>query len=236
MKEKITDPILATRQATFVLLPLAMIWITIFLSILYLQEKVLNIWGLAFLPAIIFYPLTYIFADIFTEVYGYRTARKIVWTGLVCIVISVVVTSTVTLLPADPSFVNQSAYESIFLLGPVTAFATIAAFFVGGMVNDFVVAKLKIKDEGRMPEKRFVLSTFLGQAADNLTGATLFAVLTGLYTATLTINIIIFAVVFCTLWELIAMPVTKKVVKWVKEVEGLDTYDHNTDFNPFALK
>jgi uncharacterized PurR-regulated membrane protein YhhQ (DUF165 family) len=140
---------------------------------------------------------------------------------MLCIILSVIITTAITWFPYDPVFQNQSAFEAVFSIGPITAFATILAFAVGGLVNDFTVAKLKIADNGRAQEKRFILSTFLGQSADNVTGFLTFAILTGLYADLSIASMIATAVIFCTIWEIIAIPLTRIVVRKIKEVENL---------------
>ncbi len=236
MKPLITDPVTAANHPTKYLGILGMLWITFLTLTMFTAIKTFAIGPFVFAVAILAYPFTYIFADIFTEVYGYRVTRKIVWTGFACLTIASCLGYIYTIIPSSPSFTLQHEFETIFRLGPIITFAFIAGFFVGELANSFFLAKVKIATNGKRQWFRLIGSTFVGQIADNTIAFTLIFTLAGVYAANEVISLIISSVIFCTVWEILALPLTYKVIQWIKKAEGLDTYDRGTIFNPFALK
>lgn len=231
----ITDPALSAKQNHKYLGILGMLWVTFLIINLFTALKTFEIGGFVFAVVILTYPLVYIFADIFTEVYGYRITRKVVWTGFFCMALSSVIAYIYTIVPSS-NFADSEAYNLIFRSSPIVAFFVILAFFCGELTNSYVVAKLKILTEGKFINLRLVLSTLFGQLVDNsiaITGIFLFA---GWFTSEQVIPLIISTIIFCTTWEIIALPITRLVIKIIKRKEGLDTYDRGTNFNPFSLK
>lgn len=212
-----------------------MLWVTFLIINLFTALKTFELGGFVFAVAILTYPFVYIFADIFTEVYGYRVTRKVVWTGFFCMALSSIIAYIYTIIPS-PNFADSEAYNLIFKSSPIVAFFVILAFFCGELTNSYVVAKLKILTKGKYLNLRLVLSTLFGQLVDNsiaITGIFLFA---GWFTAEQIVPLIVSTVIFCTTWEIIALPITRKAIRVIKQKEGLDTYDIGTNFNPFGLR
>lgn len=230
----ITDPALSARQAHKYLGIFGMLWVTVLLVGVFTSLKTFYIGSFIFSVGAIAYPFVYIFADIFTEVYGYRVTRKIVWTGFACMLLASTLTSLYSYVP-NPSFEYNDAFNMIFRAAPIVAIAFIVAFFAGELTNSYVVAKMKLWTKGRFISARLVLSTFLGQTVDNSIAFFSAFYFAGWFTSAEIIPLTITTVVFCTTWEIIALPITQRVIKIIKRKEGLDTYDHGTDFNPFAL-
>jgi queuosine precursor transporter len=181
------------------------------------------------------YPFVYIFADIFTEVYGYRVTRKIVWTGFACMFLASSLAYIYTIVP-NPSFENNEAFDLIFRASPIVAVCFVVAFFAGEITNSYVVAKMKMYTVGKYIHLRLILSTFFGQLVDNSIGFFSVFYFAGWFTISEVIPLTITTVLFCTIWEVLALPVTRRVIKIVKEKEGLDTFDRGTEFNPFKLR
>jgi len=234
-QQLITDPKVSAQSNHKYLGLLGMLWVTFLIINLFTALKTFEIGGFVFAVVILTYPFVYIFADIFTEVYGYRVTRKVVWTGFFCMALSSVIAYVYTLVPS-PNFADSEAYNLIFKSSPIVAFFVILAFFCGELTNSYVVAKLKIFTEGKFINLRLVLSTLFGQLVDNsiaITGIFLFA---DWFTSEQVIPLIISTVIFCTAWEIIALPITRKAIRVIKREEGLDTYDKGTNFNPFALR
>lgn len=234
-KQLITDPVLSAQQNHKYLGVLGMIWVTVLVVGTFTSLKTFYIGSLVFSVGAIAYPFVYIFADIFTEVYGYRVTRKIVWTGFACILLSSVITYIYSIVP-NPSFAYNEAYNVIFKAAPIVAIGFTVAFFCGELTNSFVVAKMKLLTKGKLLNLRLVLSTLLGQTVDNTIAFFTAFYFAGWFTAAEIIPLTITTVVFCTTWEIIALPITRKVIKIIKHKEGLDTYDRGTNFNPFHLR
>jgi uncharacterized PurR-regulated membrane protein YhhQ (DUF165 family) len=150
-------------------------------------------------------------------------------------ILSTTLASLYTLVP-NPSFAYNDAFNLIFRATPIVALGFLIANFFGEMTNSFVVARMKLLTHGKFESGRYVLSTFFGQTVDNTIAYFTAFYFAGWYTATEIIPLIISTVVFCTGWEIIALPITKRVIKIIKHKEGLDTYDYGTQFNPFYLK
>lgn len=234
-KQLITDPVLSAQQNHKYLGMLGMIWVAFLIINIFTALKTFAIGPFVFTVVVITYPMVYIFADIFTEVYGYRVTRKIVWTGFACMLLASLIAYLYTLVP-NSSFPDNDAYNLIFKASPIVAITVIVAFFCGELTNSYVVAKMKVLAKGKYLNARLVLSTLLGQTVDNsiaFFGTFYFA---GWFTGADLTPLILSTVAFCTLWEVLALPITRKVIKTIKHKEGLDTYDVGTNFNPFALR
>ena len=236
MNNKIIDPEISYAMPHKHLAQFGMVWVAIMVLTLFSASKTINIFGAEFVVAIIAYPLTYIFSDIFTEIYGYRVSRKIVWTGFGSLILVATLGYIYTLIPASPNFTDQASFNLIFQAAPGLVACFIAGFFAGDLINSFVLAKMKVALFGKYEELRYVVSTFFGQLADNTIAFTgVYVILSGFYPLVIIPTLIISSVIFCTLVEIIMLPITKRVISWIKEKEGIDTYDHGTNFNPFKL-
>lgn len=231
----ITDPVVSANQPHKYLGIFGMLWVTVLLVGTFTSLKTFYIGTLVFSVGAIAYPFVYIFADIFTEVYGYRVTRKIVWTGFACMLLAAILTSIYSYVP-NPSFEYNDAFNMIFRAAPIVAIGFIIAFFAGELTNSYIVAKMKIWTKGKYVPARLVLSTLFGQTVDNTIAFFTAFYFAGWFTAAEIIPLTITTVVFCTTWEIIALPITQKVIKIIKHKEGLDTYDVGTNFSPFSAK
>jgi uncharacterized integral membrane protein (TIGR00697 family) len=182
--------------------------------------------------AIIIFPISYIFGDILTEVYGYRQARKVIWLGFLCNLIAVFAFWVAGRIPALDSGV-QNAYERILGYTPRLLAASFSAYLVGEFANSFVLAKMKIMTKGRFLWSRTIGSTLVGEGLD----ATVFIIIAfvGTLSWPLIVGIILTHWLVKTGYEVVATPFTYMVVNFLKRKEGTDTYDYNTNFNPFLV-
>lgn len=199
-----------------------------------LDTKIFMFSSLALPAGIILFPLAYLFGDVLTEVYGYSSSRKVIWTGFFSLLLMIVFYEIARNLTPAPFWKNQSSFDTIFSHVPRIVIASISAYFIGEFCNSFVLAKLKIKQSGSKMWLRFIASTIVGQAVDT----TVF-VLIAFYGSMIfseMIQVIISAWLFKVIWEVIALPITLPIVKWLKKVENEDYFDTNTDFNPFNVK
>ncbi len=238
MRELIRDPIVTSNLPHKYLGMFGMIWITFLLVTIFTSLKTFDIFGFTFVAVAIGYPVTYIFSDIFTEVYGYRVSRKIIWSGFLCIAIGTSVAYLYTLIPPSQYFgsIENNSFNLIFRASPLIAFATILGFWLGELTNSFILAKLKLFTKGKKEWLRYILSTFFGQLVDNTVGVTTIVLRSHLFSQKEGFSIVVTTVIFCTVWEMIASPITHPIIRFIKKKEGIDTYDVGTKFNPFVFK
>lgn len=194
--------------------------------------------GITFGAGNIFFPISYIFGDVLTEVYGYARARKVIWAGFAAMAFATLMAWVVINLPLNPdepyNKVLQPALETVFGATWRIALGSMIAFWVGDFVNSFVLAKMKIATEGKHLWSRTIGSTILGQGVDSLIFYP-FAFYGVWETSTLW-KIVIFNWLFKVGIEVVFTPVTYLVVGWLKRAEREDYYDRKTDFTPFSLQ
>ncbi len=182
--------------------------------------------------AIVIFPLSYIFGDILTEVYGYRQARRVIWLGFFSNLIAVTAFWVAGQIPALDADV-QTAYDRILGYAPRILAASFAAYLVGEFANSFILAKMKIRTKGRFLWARTISSTIVGQGLD---AAVFIAIaFAGTLPGVVLGGIILTHWLVKTLYEVAATPLTYAVVNYLKKKEGLDTYDYDTDFNPLRV-
>ena len=198
-----------------------------------LDTKFFQIGQFVFPAGIILFPVVYVFGDIFTEVYGYSQSRKAIWTGFISLIILTLSIEIARNLPAASFWKDQLAFDIV--LGKVhrIVIASITAYFAGEFVNSFTLAKLKIKQSGNAMPIRFVASTVVGQATD--TAVFIIIAFFGSMTFIEMFQVFLSAWIFKVIWEVIALPISIPLVKWLKISEDEDFYDKHTDFNPFKL-
>lgn len=180
------------------------------------------------------FPLTYIFNDVLTEVYGYKRSRKTIWLGFFSAALMSVILYVVGLLPSATGWENQDAYQKILGQTSRIVLASLTAFFSGEFVNSYILAKMKILTKGKWLWTRTIGSTLAGEFIDSI----IFVVIAfaGILPADLVVSLIIFNYLFKTGIEVIFTPVTYAVVNFLKRKESEDYYDTETNFNPFASK
>jgi uncharacterized integral membrane protein (TIGR00697 family) len=181
----------------------------------------------------ILFPISYIFGDILTEVYGYRRSRRVIWTGFFCTGLMAAVLAIVGALPPAQGWDNQAAYQAILGQTPRIVLGSLIAYFAGEFSNSYTLAKMKIWTGGRWLWMRTIGSTLVGEGVDTL----LFVVVAfaGTMPWALLWSIIISNYVFKVGVEAAMTPVTYRVVSYLKRVEHEDVYDVGTDFNPFKV-
>ncbi len=178
------------------------------------------------------FPITYIFGDIFTEVYGYGASRRAIWLGFgACAVLSLMGLFVVW-IPADPNWPNQKAFEAVFYTVPRFIVASLVAFWLGEFTNSYTLAKMKIWTTGKHLWARTIGSTVTGQFVD--TSVLILIAFGGRTPWGTMFNLILSGYVGKVLYETLATPLTYLVVNKLKRAEGVDVYDRDTSFNPFA--
>lgn len=214
-------------------------FITAFFSIILLvsniaSSKIVAIGSLTLDAGTILFPLSYIFGDILTEVYGYARSRRIIWIGFAMILLSSVVFMIVQALPASPAWHGQQAYEQILGLTPRIVFASLIAFFTGEFINSYIMARLKIRTKGRFLWLRTITSTLVAQGLD--TGLFIMIAFFGVLENQLVISLIVSNYIFKVGVEVIFTPITYTIARTLKRRENEDYFDYKTNFNPFFIK
>jgi uncharacterized integral membrane protein (TIGR00697 family) len=210
------------------------LFVTVLLISNVVAVKIVSI-GVFIIPgAALLFPLSYIFGDILTEVYGYGKDRKVIWTGMVCNLLMAAIFIIVGALPSASVWHNQDAYEAILGLTPRIVAASILGYVVGEFINSFVMAKMKIFTKGKYLWTRTVGSTLTGEFFDTLIFISI--AFTGVLPNSVMLSLLISQYIFKVGIEVILTPVTYWIVNFLKRAENEDYYDRKTNFNPFAFQ
>ncbi len=179
------------------------------------------------------FPITYIFGDVFTEVYGFAASRRAIWIGFLASGLLAIMGLITVALPPAPDWPNQAAFATVFNFIPRLVIASLIAFWCGEFANSYVMAKMKILTRGRHLWTRTVGSTVVGQAVDTVVLMVL--AFGGTLNAKLIATLILSGYLGKVLYEVLATPLTYLVVNFLKRQEGIDPLDVGTSFNPFLL-
>lgn len=193
--------------------------------------------AVSYSAGVLFFPISYAFGDVLTEVYGYAYDRRAVWAGFATLAFATAMSAVVLALPAaGDAYMTQyqQHLEGVFGNTPRIALGSILAFWTGSLVNAFVLAKMKIWTQGRFLWMRTIGSTAVGEAFDS----TLFYMIAfyGIWPTQEILHVALVQYLLKTSWEVVATPFTYWVVGWLKRVEHRDHYDRDTNFSPFRLK
>jgi uncharacterized integral membrane protein (TIGR00697 family) len=198
------------------------------------STKIVQIWKFTFDGGTILFPLSYIFGDILTEVYGFRTGRRVIWIGFFSALLMSVTFGLVGLIKPAPGWEYQQAWMQILGQTPRIVAASLIAYFAGEFSNSIVLAKMKILTKGKFLWTRTIGSTLAGEGIDTV----LFVLIafSGLYNWKTVGLIVASNYIFKVGMEVILTPATYGIVKFLKKREHVDYYDYGTSFNPFRLK
>ncbi|MCH7629158.1 MULTISPECIES: queuosine precursor transporter [Novosphingobium] len=199
---------------------------------------------------VLFFPVSYILGDVLTEVYGYANARRCIWAGFFALLFMVFMAVVVVAIPPTPEWAlasntytilgqqvtapNQAAYESVFGQTPRIVFASVVAFWAGEFVNSFVLARMKVLTSGKHLWSRTIGSTIFGEGVDSALFYPLAFYGAAGWSSEAVVTLAITQWVIKTTWEVVLTPVTYVVVGALKRHEGVDVFDTDTDFSPFA--
>ncbi|MCX5783402.1 MAG: queuosine precursor transporter [Elusimicrobia bacterium] len=195
--------------------------------------KIISVGGFYMTAANIVFPVSYILGDVLTEVYGYSRSRLVIWTGFACNLMAVLVIYGAKLMPPAPFWQGQGAYQEILGAAPRILTASFLAYLAGEFTNSFTLAKMKILTRGRVLWARTIGSTLAGQAVDTVIFVSV------AFAGTMPLKAAV--ILACNEWlfkvsyEALATPITYKAVGFLKRAEGIDYYDHQTNFNPFKI-
>lgn len=197
-------------------------------------EKVVSLFGFTFGAGILFFPISYFFNDILTEVYGYARSRKVVWAGFAALAFASLMSAVVVGLPPAQGWTHQEAYVAVFGQTTRIVIASLTAFFSGEFVNSFVLAKMKLSTNGKFLWMRTIGSTIAGEAVDSLIFYPV--AFYAFWPNDLLLKVMVTNYVLKVTWEVIATPMTYKVVNFLKKKEHEDFYDRDTNFTPFSIE
>jgi uncharacterized integral membrane protein (TIGR00697 family) len=221
-------------KVSYWLLVIACVFVTCLLTANIIAVKLILLFGFLVPAGIIVFPLSYLFGDVLTEVYGYSVTRKVIWLSFGCNLLAVIAIFVGGLAPSAPFWHDQQAYTTILGFTPRLLVASLSAYLVGEFTNSFVLAKLKIATQGRWLWLRTISSTLIGEGLDTIIFISI------AFWGTIPVESMITAIltqwVFKVAYEVIATPLTYFIVGFLKKREGIDTYDHHTNFSPFLLR
>lgn len=224
------DPLIRTYKYLDVLMAA---FITILLCTdLIGAAKVVTIGGLTFGGTLLFFPMTYLFGDVLTEVYGYRASRKVIWAGFGALAFASFAAWLIVALPPADGWHMQNEVAAVFSQTPRLACASMIAYWAGEFANSFTLAKMKIASQGRWPWLRYTMSTVVGEAVD--TAIIYPGAFYGLWANDLLIKVMITSYFVKVAWEVLALPVTSAIANFLKRAEGVDHFDVDTRFSPFS--
>lgn len=197
-------------------------------------SKVATLFGFQFGAGVLFFPVSYIFGDVLTEVYGYAKTRKVVWAGFGAMAFATLMIWVVLQLPPAATWPHQQAFETVFGSTWRIVLASFLGYWAGEFCNSYVLARMKVYFEGRRLWARTIGSTIVGQAVDTI----LFYPIAffGIWETNLVITVMISNYFIKVGWEAALTPLTYKAVAWLKRAEEEDFFDRQTDFNPFHLQ
>ena len=196
-------------------------------------QKICVIGPFAVSGAVLLFPITYIFGDVFTEVYGFSASRRAIWLGFFGTALLYGISAAVIALPGAPDWGNQQAFKVVFGFLPRILAASLVAYWAGEFANSYTMAKMKLLTNGKMLWTRTIGSTVVGQGVDTVLVITL--TFAGRYPVRTLVNIIFTGYLLKVGYEVLATPLTYLVIGWLKRSEHSDAFDRNEDFNPFAL-
>ena len=196
-------------------------------------SKITQVSGLTFGAGNLFFPLSYLFGDVLTEVYGYARARRVVWAGFAALLFASVMSAIVVHLPPAPGWEGQEVIEAAFGSTWRIALSSLIGYFCGEFANSYTLAKMKVRTQGRHLWSRTIGSTLVGEACDTVVFYPL--AFYGTWPTDLLLKVMMANYIIKVGWEVVATPVTYRVVAALKRIEQEDHYDRDTAFTPFSL-
>ncbi|HJY08772.1 MAG TPA: queuosine precursor transporter [Bryobacteraceae bacterium] len=212
--------------------PLVTVFVVVLLISNVVGQKISAFGPLRVSGAQLLFPITYIFGDIFTEVYGYAASRKAIWMGFFASLLLSVMSIICVKLPSAPEWPNQQAFATVFYTVPRLVAASLLAYWCGEFANSYTLAKLKLITKGKHLWTRTIGSTVVGQAIDST--VVMFVGFYGIVPVNTILRLIVSGYLAKVIYETVMTPATYAVVNFLKRKERVDYFDYDTDFNPFA--
>ena len=221
-------------KVSFWFVVIAAVFVTCLITANIIAVKLILLLGFLVPAGIIVFPLSYLFGDVMTEVYGYAATRRVIWLGFACNLLVVIAIYIGGIAPAAPFWTQQAAYNAILGFTPRLLLGSFVAYLVGEFTNSFVLARLKIATRGRWLWTRTIGSTLIGEGFDTIIFISI--VFWGIIPASMIVQAILTQWIFKVVYEIAATPITYLVVGFLKRREGIDIYDYHTNFSPFLLR
>lgn len=199
-----------------------------------LETKVVQLGPIAVTAGLIVFPVSYIINDCIAEVWGFRKARLIIWMGFLMNFFVVALGQIAIAIPAAPFWEGEEAFDFVFGMAPRIAAASLTAFLVGSFINAYVMSRMKVASQGRHFSARAILSTVAGESADSLIFFPL--AFGGLMPVNELMKMMVVQVVLKTVYEIVILPVTIRVVNYIKRVDESDVYDEHISYNVLKIK
>jgi hypothetical protein len=222
------------KEFSPVFLTLACLFVMFLMLSNIIAGKLIQVFHLVLPAAVILFPLTYLFGDVMTEVYGYRKSRLVIWVGFACNALMALIFLVVIALPYPSFWQNQNAYATVLGMTPRLVAASLAAYWAGEFSNSAILSVMKKLTGGRWLWTRTIGSTVVGQGIDTLIFVT--AAFYGLVPGGVLIQMVVAQYVWKVAYEGAATPLTYLIVGWLKRVERVDTFDWGVRYNPFRLE
>lgn len=194
-----------------------------------LATKQIQFGPLNLTTGVLVFPISYVVNDCITEVWGYRRAKLIIWTGFLMNFIFVLLAWIADLIPGAPYWTNQEGFHALFGLAPRVALASFAAFIVGSLLNAYVMSRMKVHDKGKRFSLRAIASTIVGEVSDSIIFFPI--ALGGIVPKENLLLMMVSQVVIKTLYEVVMLPATIRFVTWLKRSEGVDVYDDGMSYS-----
>lgn len=221
-------------KASFWFVAIAALFVTCLITANIIAVKFVLLLGFLVPAGVIVFPLSYLFGDVLTEVYGYAATRLVIWLGFFCNLIAVIAFTIGGIAPAAPFWHDQAAYNTILGFTPRLLLGSFVAYLIGEFTNSFILAKLKIATKGRWLWTRTIGSTLIGEGFDTL--IFILVAFWGVLPVGAMAQAILTQWIFKVVYEVIATPFTYWVVNFLKRKERLDTYDYQTNFSPILFR
>lgn len=219
------------NQVSVLFLVLSTLFCVCLITANVLETKQIQVWTISLTGGLVVFPVSYIINDLVSEVWGYRRARLLIWLGFAMNFIFVVFGAIVDAIPAAPYWENQEGFHAVFGLAPRVAAASFAAFLVGSFINAYVMSRMKISSGGSHFSVRAIVSTVFGETADSIIFFPL--ALGGVVPWSEIPVLMIWQVVLKTLYEVVALPITVRVVRLTKRIEHTDVFDNGISYRVF---
>lgn len=198
------------------------------------EQKLINIGPIEATAGLLIFPVSYVINDVIAEVWGYRKARLIIWYGFLMNFLAIFIFRMSILVPGSDNFTHQEAFALVLGNTQRITIASFIAFLVGSFLNAMVMSKMKIMQGGRNFSVRAIVSTLAGEGADSMIFFSL--AFYGIISNSDILMLILTQTTLKTVYEIIVLPVTNMIVRWVKKHEGEDIYDEDVSYNPFKVK
>ena len=210
---------------------LGIIYVTCLLLSNLIAGKMVILWSMTLPAAVILFPVTYIFGDVFTEVYGFKNTRTIIWTGFACSAFAVAIYMITIILPHPDFWTGQEAFATVLGTTPRVFIASLLGYLFGEFSNSMILSKLKVLTQGKRLWVRTILSTIVGEAFDTI----IFISVSfwGMMDSMILLQMMMYQYLFKVCYEVVFTPITYAVVRWIKKKEDLDTFDHDVKYSIF---